>query len=168
MKLNKESHKLPKNPEWENLRKSNKAGWVKTTMLAIAWLFTACDNVPNDQIILNADEWLEKFSIKYQFSEWSAWATLIDYNIFVRKNWETFECNIEQSDWWISNNTKIESDNVDRLFNEIANKLDHDFITDNTRNKKDKKVEFAKQVYKDSILNNKNPSKGETRIKYKK
>jgi len=166
MKSHKKFSETTKNPEWKKTSKSS--GWVKTTALAIMWLFASCDNVPSDQIILNADEWSEKFSVEYQFSEWSAWATLIDYNIFVRKNGEIFEWNIEQSDGLISNNTKIESDNVDRLFDEIANKLDHDFITDNTRDKKDKKVAFAKQAYKDNVLNNKKHSKWETRIKYNK
>ena len=164
MKSSKVSPETIKNPDKKT---SKSSGRVKTTMLAIAWLFAACDNVPSDQIILNADEWSEKFSVEYEFSEWSAWSTLIDYNIFVRRNWETFEWNIEQSDGWISNNTKIESDNVDRLFDEISNKLNHDFITDNTRDKKDKKVAFAKQAYKDNILNKKG-SKWETRIKYNK
>jgi hypothetical protein len=93
----------------------------------------------------------------------------VDYNIFVHKNGNNFEWNIEQSDWLISNNIKIESDNVDSLFNEIANKLDHDLITDDTRDDKDDKVAFAKQTYKDSILNRKTPAKEwEIKVKYEK
>jgi Mg2+/Co2+ transporter CorC len=59
----------------------------------------------------------------------------------------------------ISNNIKVESDNVDRLFETIADKLDHDLITDDTRDDKDDKVAFAKQTYKDSILSRKTPAK---------
>ena len=163
----KKSSETIKPSEWKKTNKSS--GWVKTTVLALAGLFTACENIPSDSIIINADEKSEKFSIEYQFSEWSAWATLIDYNIFVRKNGDKFEWNIEQSDWWFSNNTKIETDNVDVLFDRISENLDHEFITDNTRDRKDAKVAFAKQTYKDSVLNRKTPAKKwEVRVKYKK
>ena len=157
---------ITKNPEKKNRKKSS--GWIKTTAMAIMWLFTACENIPSDQIILNMDEKSEKFSIEYQFGSPES-ATLVDYNIFVHKNGDNFEWNIEQSDWLISNNIKIESDNVDSLFDEIANKLDHDLITDDTRDDKDDKVAFAKQTYKDSILNRKTPAKEwEIKVKYEK
>ena len=163
----KKSSETIKPSEWKKTNRSS--GWIKTTAFAIMWLFTACENIPNDSIIINADEKSEKFSIEYQFSEWSAWATLIDYNVFVHKNGNNFECDINQSDWWISNNIKIESDNVDWLFSEITNRLDHDLLTDETRNDKDDKIAFAKQTYKDSVLNRKTPAKKwEVRVKYKK
>ena len=58
---------------------------------------------------------------------------------------------------------------MDWLFSEITNKLDHDLLTDETRNDKDDKIAFAKQTYKDSVLNRKTPAKKwEVRIKYKK
>ena len=165
MKSRKASE-ITKNPEKKNRKKSS--GWIKTTAMAIMWLFTACENIPSDQIILNMDEKSEKFSIEYQFGSPES-ATLVDYNIFVHKNGNNFECDINQSDWWISNNIKIESDNVDWLFSEITNRLDHDLITDETRADKDDKIAFAKQTYKDSVLNRKTPAKKwEVRVKYKK
>ena len=164
MKL-KKSSEVSRKPEHE--RKSS--GWVKTTALAaIMWLFTACENIPNDSIIINADEKSEKFNIEYQIGSPES-GSIIDYNVFVHKNGNNFECDIKQSDWWISNNIKIESDNVDWLFSEITNRLDHDLLTDETRNDKDDKIAFAKQTYKDSVLNRKTPAKKwEVRIKYKK
>ena len=153
--------------EWKKRNRSS--GWIKTTALtAIMWLFTACENIPNDSIIVNADEKSEKFNIEYQIGSPES-GSIIDYNVFVHKNGNNFECDINQSDWWISNNIKIESDNVDWLFSEITNRLDHDLITDETRSDKDDKIAFAKQTYKDSVLNRKTPAKKwEVRVKYKK
>ena len=163
MKL-KKSSEVSRRPEHE--RKSS--GWIKTTAFAIMWLFTACENIPNDSVIVNADEKSEKFSIEYQIGSPES-GSIIDYNVFVHKNGNNFECDINQSDWWISNNIKIESDNVDWLFSEITNRLDHDLITDETRDDKDDKVAFAKQTYKDSVLNRKTPAKKwEVRVKYNK
>lgn len=165
MKSNKKSPEVTSNPEG----KSRKSGWVKMTVSALIGLFTACENIPNDSIIVNANEGSEKFSIEYQFSGGSGEATLIDYNIFVHKNGDKFEWDIEQSDWLFSNNIKIETDNVDLLFDKISEKLDHDYITDNTRDKKDAKVAFAKQTYKDSVLNRKTPAKEwEVKVKFKR
>lgn len=162
----RKSSETTNNPEKKNTRKSS--GWVKTTAMAIMWLFTACENIPRDQIILNMDEKSEKFSIEYQLGSPES-ITLIDYSIFVHKNGNNFVWNIEQSDWWISNNIKVESDNIDTLFNEIANKLNHDLITHDTRDSKNDKVEFAKQTYKDSVLNRKTPTKKwVVKVKYKK
>ena len=163
----KKSSETIKPSEWKKTNRSS--GWIKTTAFAIMWLFTACENIPNDSIIINADEKSEKFNIEYQIGSPES-GSIIDYNIFVRKNGEIFEWNIKQSDWLISNNTKIETDNVDRLFHEISKKLDHDFITDNTKNNKDKKVNFAKKAYKDNILNKSKKwgKYGEIKIKYKK
>ena len=163
MKL-KKSSEVSRRPEHE--RKSS--GWIKTTAFAIMWLFTACENIPSDSVIVNADEKSEKFSIEYQIGSPES-GSIIDYNVFVHKNGNNFECNIKQSDWWISNNIKVESDNVDWLFSEITNRLDHDLITDETRADKDDKIAFAKQTYKDSVLNRKTPAKKwEVRVKFKK
>ena len=162
----KKSSETIKTSEWK--KRSKSSGWIKTTAFAIMWLFTACENIPNDSIIVNTDEKSEKFNIEYQIGSPES-GSIIDYNVFVHKNGNNFECDINQSDWWISNNIKIESDNVDWLFSEITNRLDHDLLTDETRNDKDDKIAFAKQTYKDSVLNRKTPAKKwEVRVKYKK
>lgn len=133
------------------------------------WLFSACDSVPNDQIILNADEWSEKFSVEFHHSWWwSGEPTIIDYNIFVTKDGEKYKWKIEQKDWFFKNITEIESGNADALFDEIWRKLDSERITEATRDKKDEKVAFAKEAYKENVLNNKWHTKWETTIKYKK
>ena len=153
-------------------KKTNKAsGWrkvVTTVSITLAWFFTSCDKVPNDEIILDSDKQSVAVSFEYQFGNPDS-GTLVDYNIFAQKQWDKYEWIIEKrSDWLFSDTIRIESNNIDWLFEEIANKSDSKYITENTRTKKNAKLAFAKQVYEDSILNNKNPSKWETRIKYKK
>ena len=83
---------------------------------------------------------------------------------------DKFKWTIEQSDWFFSNTTNIESDNLDWLFEEISDKSDSEYITENTRAKKNDKLAFAKKAYKDNILNKskKWDKSGKFKIKYKK
>ena len=148
-------------PWWSNVR--------TITVTSLMWLFSNCDTIPTDEIILDSNNWSEKFSVEYHHSGWwNGEPIIFNYNVSVTKNKEKYKWIIEQKDWLFKNVTEIESNNVDRLFDEIANKLDHDFITEDVRNKKDKKVAFAKKAYKNNVINNKEHNKWETRIKYKK
>lgn len=161
-----------KNSEKQNLPENKKrfSWWRKVlTTIALAWTLSACDKAPNDQIILNRDKESVTVSFEYQFG-WAESGTTVDFNVFVNKNGDKYEWTIEKtSDWmWIfSDVTHIESDNIDWLFEEISKKSDSEDITDKTRTRKEAKLDFAKQAFKDSILNNKNPWKGEVRMKYK-
>ena len=143
-------------------KKSKLSGWKKvvtTASIALAWFFSSCDEVPSNQIILNPNDKSEKFSLEYVYSWWSSEPLVIDYNVYIHQSWEKFKWKIEKSDWWIGKDiTHIESGDIDDFFNSISDNLDSDYITDETRWKKDAKVSFAKQVYKDKVLNNGNPS----------
>lgn len=164
----KKSSETIKNLEWKKENKSS--GWrrvVTTVSFALAtWLFSSCDKVPNDKIILDFDKQSVALSFKYQFGSPES-GTTVDFNMFVHKDGNKYKWAIEQSDWFFSSTTDIESDNIDWLFEELADKSDSEYITESTRERRDKKLNFAKQAYKDSILNNKNPSKWEIKIKYK-
>ena len=91
-------------------------------------------------------------------------------NTRAKKDGDKFKWTIEQSDWFFSNTTNIESDNLDWLFKEISDKSDSEYITENTRAKKNDKLAFAKKAYKDNILNKskKWDKSGKFKIKYKK
>lgn len=162
--LMKNRDRLPKNP-WESTSKRKTV--VTTVSLAIAWFFNSCDKIPNDQIILDGDKQSVAVSFEYQFGNPES-GTSVDYNIVAQKKWDIFEWTVEKSNWISTETINIKCDNLDWLFEEIANKTDSEQITDNTRTRRNAKLDFAKQVYKDSVLNNKNPSKWETIIKYKK
>jgi len=149
------------------------SGWRKVVTTAsfalAAWLFSSCDKVPNDQVVLDPNEESVALSFEYQFGSPES-GTLIDYNIFVHKDGDKYKWTIEQSDWFFSNTTNIESDNLDWLFEEIADKSDSEYITENTRARKNDKLAFAKKAYKDNILNKSKKwgKSGKFKIKYKK
>ena len=156
-----------------NKNTNKSSGWRKVVTTAsfalVAWLFSSCDKVPNDKIILDSNEESVALSFEYQFGWAEAW-TLVDYNIFVHKDGDKYKWTIQQSDWFFSNTTDIESDNLDWLFEEIANKSDSEYITENTRARKNDKLAFAKKAYKDNILNKSKKwgKSGKFKIKYKK
>lgn len=162
-------------PETNNVDKNtNKSsGWrkvvTKASFALAAWLFSSCDKVPNDQIILDPNEESVAVSFEYQFGNPES-GTLVDYNIFVHKEGDKYKWTIQQSDWFFSNTTDIESNNIDWLFEEIANKSDSEYITENTRTRKNDKLAFAKKAYKDNILNKSKKwgKSGKFKIKYKK
>lgn len=166
MKSYKTSSKTPENLRWNRNKASGWRKVVTTASIALAWFFASCDKIPNDQIILDGDKQSVALSFKYQFG-WPEGAT-VDHNATIQKKWDIFECIVEKSNWISSEKINIKSDNLDWLFEELANRSDSEYITENTRAKRNSKLNFAKQVYKDSILNNENPSKWEIRIKYKK
>ena len=169
MKTSKSSDKRTKN--LENLEKNtNKLPWWKkvatVASIAFAWLFASCDKVPRNQIILNPKEKTEQFSFEYHI--WSSNdPMIIDDNITIYQDWDTYKWLIDQRDWWFSTETTIESNSIDDLFEEISKKSKNENITEDTKSRRDAKIAFAKQVYEDSILNNKNPSEETVKIKYK-
>lgn len=166
MRTSKSSHEKQKDPE----KNANKLPWWKkvatVASIAFAWLFASCDKVPRNQIILNPKEKTEQFSFEYHI--WSSNdPMIIDYNITIYQDWDTYKWLINQRDWWFSTETTIESNNIDDLFEEISKKSKNENITEDTKSRRDAKIAFAKQVYEDSILNNKNPSEEIVKIKYK-
>lgn len=165
MKLKKTTNEAGDNMEWKN------TSWIRkiitTSSIVLAWLFSSCDNVPNDQIILDYDKESIAFSIEYQFWRPDEW-TLVDYNIYINKNWDKYEWTIEKSNWFIPDETKIEANNIDDIFNEISKQLDSEYITEKTTAKKNSKLTFAKEKYQNEILNKKTHKTGKSKIKYKK
>ena len=166
MKLRKTSdtaknseNKIPKRSSW----------WTRVfTSFALVSALSWCGDFPNGEIIGNPGTKTEKFNVTYEFFEWSAWSTIVKNDVLIRKNWEIYEWQIEQKNWWLKKNKKIQSNNVDNLFQQVSNELDSEQITEETRQNKDDKVAKAKEFFNDSILNNPNPTNREIRIKYKK
>jgi hypothetical protein len=119
---------------------------------------------------LDSDKQSVAVSFWYQFGEPES-GTYVDYNVFAQKNWDKYEWIIEtKSDWLFTETIRIESDNLDWLFEEIADKSDSEYITENTRARKNDKLAFAKKAYKDNILNKSKKwgKSGKFKIKYKK
>ena len=171
MKSTKNPSETTKAAEWNNVNASH--GWrkvVTSVSLALAsWLFSSCDKVPNNQIILDPNEESVAFSFEYQFGSGESGST-IDYNVFVRKDGEKYQWTIEHSDWMFSDTINIESDNLDWLFNEISDRSDSEYITEKTRYNRDSKLNFAKKAYKNYILkkSKKWVKSPRFKIKYKK
>ena len=127
--------------------------WKKVlTTIALATTLTTCDKVPRNQIILNPKENTEQFSFEYHVW-WSRDPDVIDHNITVYKDWNVYKCLINKKEWWFSTNITIESNSVDGLFEEIKNKSDNEDITDDTKDRRDKKIEYAKKVFIEKVLN---------------
>ncbi len=155
-----------KNPE----KKSRRFSKLKSVVTSLALIFGAasCDNIPNDQIIVNPTSQSVELNLEYQYFQWSAWTEIVDYDVKIYKDWDLYKCEIKQKNWFLNTTTSLQAYSLDELFKDISKEVDNEQISDETRYNKDVKLDFAKQVYKDSVLNNKNPSGGETRIKYKK
>lgn len=139
------------------------SGWKKVTAtFALIWALSACDDIPSNQIILNPSDESEKFSLEYVYSGWSGDPLIIDHNVYIHKSWDKFIWRIEKSDWWVGKDViNIESGDIDGFFESVSNNLDSEYITDETRWKKDAKVSFAKQVFKENVLNKKRSSDDE-------
>ena len=169
MKSHNKSSETTKDLEWKTNKSSGWKKVVTTVSFALTWFFTSCDKVPNDQIVLDADKESVEVSLEYQFGSPES-GTLVDYDIFVHKKWDKYEWIIEQSDWIFADTINIQSDNLDWLFAEIADKSDSEYITENTRTRKNDKLAFAKKAYKDNILNKSKKwgKSGKFKIKYKK
>lgn len=148
-------------------------GWVRktitSTLAALTILFGSwCDRIPRDKIILNPEKQSIGFSIEHWNSLWSAWVDIIDYDIVVTKQWDTYMWLINQKNRFNSKKTTIESDDLDKVFEEISETLDNEQITDETRSKQEKKIDFVKKEFEDKVLNNENSSQvDKITIKYK-
>ena len=93
---------------------------------------------------------------------------IVDYDISVSKQWDTYMWLIKEIDGWKSKKTTVEADNVDEVFDGISRALDNYQIKDETAFKKDKKVNFVKKEFKDKVLNADNSSQiDKITIKYK-
>ena len=80
MKLKKTASETGNNLKW---KESSRVGKIVTTAsIVLAWLFSSCDKVPNDQIILDYDKESIAFSVEYQFGRPDEWS-LVDYNIYI-------------------------------------------------------------------------------------
>lgn len=161
-----------RNQSPENVKSSSnkKFGWWrKVTAAAALWLaLTACDDMPNNEIRLNPEDQSARFKIEYQYSMWSAGYDIVDYDITVSKQWDTYMWLINEKNGWKSKKTTIESDNVDEVFDGISRALDSDQIKDETTFNKNKKINFVEKEYKDKIINAENSSNiDEIKIKYK-
>ena len=167
MKSKKISPETTKNLEW-NASKSH--GWKKvvtTASIALAWFFSSCDEVPSSQIIIDPDAKTEQFSFEYHLW-WPRDPRIIDYNVTVYKEWDTYKWIIHKKDWWFGEKITINSDNLDGLFDEISKTTENEYITDDTRFRKKSKLNFAKQKYEDELWNNKKSKKvGKYKIRYK-
>jgi len=152
----------PEQMEIKNSKKSK--AWKRIITTIALGIFTACDEVPNNQIIIDPQTWTEQFSFEYHLWSWES--EIIDFNISVYKDWNLYKWLINQKDWWLNTKTNIESNSIDGLFNEILRVTDTQQITGNTREKRDKKVRVAKETYKNYILNGKD-NNGEKKIKIK-
>lgn len=164
--------KITRSPDKSPQQREGRSGIksrIRTTTTAAALLAAVgCDNMPNDEIRLNPGDLSARFKVEYQYSLWSAGYDIVDYDIMVRKQWNIYMWLINEKNWWHSNKTSFESDNVDDVFKKISNALDNDQIKEETAHNKDEKVKFVENEYKDKILNAENSSKlWEIKIKYK-
>lgn len=142
--------------------------WVKATTAATLLTLAWCNNVQNNEIKLNPENQSVEFGIEHIHSEWSAGYNIINYGITVSKQWDTYMWLINEKNWWHSKKTSFESNNLNDVFYQIANSLDNDQITDGTREKQNKKIEFVKKEFENKILNEENSSQiSEMTIKYK-
>lgn len=163
--LHMKTSETSKNPE----KKFKRSSKIKSVVTSLALLLGAasCDNIPNDQIILNPSSESLKMNIEYQYFQWSAWTEIVDYDITVHKDWDFYKWEINQKNWIFRTKTTLQSGNIDNLFRDISREVDNEQISDETKVKKDEKLDFAKKVYKDSILNRETPAEDwEIRIKY--
>lgn len=169
MKTSKLSHEKQKNPE----KSANKLSWwrrvVTTASLALTWFFASCDKVPNNQVIIDADNWTEQFSFEYHLW-WTREPRIIDYNITIYQDWNTYKWIINKKDWRFWTETTIESTDIDGIFEAISRATHNEYISDDTESRKKSKLNFAKEAYKDNILNKtkKWGKSGKFKIKYNK
>lgn len=149
-------NKRTNSPEntWTNEEKySAFPGWKKViTAVALFGTLTSCNDMKPNEIKLNPEDQSAKFRIEYQFSEWSAGYNVVDYDITIHKEWDTYMWLIEQNGDYVQKTVNVASDNIDKVFDEILETTDSEQITDNTRAKRDAKVKFVKDAYKKHVL----------------
>lgn len=156
------SNKIPmtkKSNSWEKPQSNGEnrsafPGWKKVvTAVALLWALSSCNNdMKSNEIKLDPEDESVKFKVEYRFSEWSAGYNKTVYDMSVHKEWDTYMWLIEQNGDYVQKTTTIESDNLDKVFDEILETTDSEQITDNTRAKRDAKVQFVKDAYKKHVL----------------
>lgn len=167
MKSQKTSPEKPRILRWNTGKPSGLKKVVTTASFALTMFLTSCDKVPNNEIIIDPDAKTEQFSFEYHLW-WNRDPRIIDYNITVYQEWDTYKWIINKKDWWLGEKISINSDNLDGLFKEISKTTDSEYITDDTRSRKDSKFDFAKQKYREELWNNKKPKRtGKYKIRYK-
>jgi hypothetical protein len=117
---------------------------------------------------LNPENQQVEFSIEHRHYEWKSSTRIVDYDITVNKEWDTYMWLINKKDWRKGTNIKLKSNDLNDVFNQIADKLDDFGITENTRLKQNTKIDFAKEAYKKNVIDSDNPHQTEQIIiKYK-
>ena len=119
---------------------------ILTTILSVFWILSSCDNVPNNKIILNSDEWSVKFSVKYVHSGWSSEPYTNEYNVYVIKDGEKYKCEIKNN-WFFSKTKKFEFNDVDSLYDEISNAIRDDYVDNWANENKNNKIKEVKEAY---------------------
>ena len=143
-----------KTNEWQHMHHSFKK--VVTSALLWALLLTGCDsNVPTNQMILNKEKQSITFGVVYKHDLWSAWEEKTNYNIIVSKTWDTYTWLITEKEGRSKKTTSFTSNDMNTVFNQISDALDDYQMSDNTLNKKNKKLKVAKHTYKDIIFTRK-------------
>ena len=112
--------------ESSNEKHSKFSGWKKVvTGVALLWALSSCDSgMKPNEIKLNPEDESVKFKIEYVFSEWSAGYNKVVYDMSVHKEWDTYMWLIEQNGDYVKKTTNIESDNLDRVFDDFISLKD--------------------------------------------
>lgn len=142
------------------------SGWKKVVIaFALASRLSACD-MPNNEVRLNPENQSVEFKLQYQYNMWDI--KVVNYGVTVRKKWDTFFGEIDEKDWWRGEKFTVESDNVDVVFDQISTKLEKENITNETSERKNAKINFVRNEYKNKVLNAENTSQTwEIKLKYK-
>lgn len=160
-----------KNHTPENTEKGNhkKFSWWKkvVTAFALASSLSACD-MPNNEVRLNPENQSAEFKVEYQYYRWASDIEIVDYYVTVHKEWDTYVGVINEKNGWTGEEITVESDNVDVVFDQISTKLEKENITNETSERKNAKINFVRNEYKNKVLNPENTSQTwEIKLKYK-
>ena len=160
-----------KNDTPERTEKGNHkkfSGWKKViTAFALASSLSACD-MPNNEVKLNPENQSAEFKVEYQYYRWASDIEIVDYYVTVQKKWDTYVGEINEKNGWSGEKITVESDNVDVVFDQISTKLENERITSETSERKNAKVNFVRNEYKNKVLNAENTSQTwEIKLKYK-
>ena len=155
-------------PDRSEAKNQKKSSWWKKilTTVALASTLTACDKIPNNQIIIDPAAWVEQFSFEYHL--WNNDPVVIDFDVTVYKDWDIYKWLINQKEAFSSKKTTVEASTIDDLFKEIIKVSETGQISGNTKHKRDAKISVAKQAYKNCVINAKNTENiKKIKIKYR-
>ena len=161
-------NKKNKSPDNADSKNHNKfTGWKKiVTSVALIGTLNACGNMSNNEIKLDPENQSARFKVEYQYYEWASSIGITNYDIIISKQWNNFVWEIKKSKWRTSETTRVESDNLHTVFEQVSKSLYDPQTTDKTMSKKDAKVKFVEKAFEDYILNGK--STEPTTLEYKK